>query len=142
MIGASPQHLPATQFLDGEIAELLLYDRVLKPAEQERTRRYLAAKYAIELRDEDAPEPRKPEPKKIVQRRHMPVIVTNPITPRTSTRTPQAADDVLRRDWLFQADNRPTLARARQEIQWARQLAQRLTTGHFKAPLPLRGEVG
>ena len=64
LIGASPQNLPATQFLDGEIAELLLYDRVLKPAEQERTRAYLAAKYAIGLRDEDAP-----EPKQIVQRR-------------------------------------------------------------------------
>ena len=64
LIGASPQHLPATQFLDGEIAELLLYDRALKPAEQERTRRYLAAKYGIELRDEDAPEPKKSKPKR------------------------------------------------------------------------------
>jgi len=129
LIGASPQHLPATQFLDGEIAELLLYDRVLKPDERKRTRRYLTRKYAIELRDEDAPKPRKPKPKKIVQRRHMPVIVENPVTPKTSTRTPQATDAALCRDWLFQADNRPTLARARQEIQWARQLAARLSQG-------------
>ncbi len=77
-------------------------------------------------RDEDTPEPKQPASNSIVQRQHMPVIVTNPITPRTSTRTPQAADDVLCRDWLFQADNRPTLARVQQEIQWARQLASRL----------------
>jgi len=142
LIGASPQNLPATQFLDGEIAELLVYDRVLNPDEQKRTQQYLATKYAIELRDEDAPKPRKPKPKKIVQRRHMPVIVENPVTPKTSTRTPDAADAALCRDWLFQADNRPTLARARQEIQWARQLAQRLAEGQLRTPLPLRGEVG
>lgn len=118
LIGASPQDLPATQFLDGEIAELLLYDRALKPDEQQRTRRYLARKYGIELRDEDAP---------IVQRPQMPVIVENPVTPRTSARTPEAADIALCRDWLFQTDNRPTLARAQQEIQWARQLAARLS---------------
>ncbi len=142
LIGASPQNLPATQFLDGEIAELLVYDRVLNPDEQKRTQQYLATKYAIELRDEDAPKPRKPKPKKIVQRRHMPVIVENPVTPKTSTRTPDAADAALCRDWLFQADNRPTLARARQEIQWARQLAQRLAEGQLRTPLPLRGEAG
>ena len=129
LIGASPQHLPATQFLDGEIAELLLYDRVLKRAEQERTRGYLATKYGVELKDEDTPEPKRRRPNKIAQRRYMPVIVKKAVTPKTSTRPPQAADAALCRDWLFQADNRPTLARARREIQWARQLAARLSQG-------------
>ena len=120
LIGAGTNSVAGVQFLDGEIAELLLYDRVLKPDERKRTRRYLTAKY--ELAEEGAP-----EQMLIIQRHHLPVIVENPVTPKTSTRPPQATDAVLRRDWLFQADNRPTLARVQQEIQWARQLASRLS---------------
>jgi len=32
----------------------------------------------------------------------------------------------LRKDWFHQADNRPTQLRTRQEIEWARQLAERM----------------
>ncbi len=32
----------------------------------------------------------------------------------------------LRKDWFHQADNRPTQRRTRQEIKWARQLAERM----------------
>ncbi|NQT36242.1 MAG: hypothetical protein HQ581_02070 [Planctomycetes bacterium] len=122
LIGAGAQAPAGSQFLDGDIAELLLYNRALKPGEQEKTRRYLVEKYGIELTEEDAP-----EQMVIIERSHMPVIVENPVTPKTSTRTPESADAVLVRDWMFQADNRPTRARAQQEIQWARQLASRLS---------------
>lgn len=121
LIGASPQNLPATQFLDGEIAELLLYDRVLEPEELRQTRQYLTAKYALTEGVQ--------EQMVILHRTHLPVIVEDPATPETSTRTAEAADAALCRDWMFQTDDRPTLARARQEIQWARELAARLSQG-------------
>jgi hypothetical protein len=120
LIGAGTHTIVGAQFLDGEIAELLLYDHVLTPDELKRTRQYLTAKY--ELTEEDVP-----EQMVILQRRHLPVIVENPVTPETLTRKPEATDTVLRRDWLFQAGNRPTLARATQELQWTRQLAARLS---------------
>lgn len=46
--------------------------------------------------------------------------------PETRRLTPQEARAVLRRDWLFQADDKPTIERAIQEIGWARQLAGRI----------------
>ncbi|HYW81236.1 MAG TPA: hypothetical protein VE890_16755, partial [Thermoguttaceae bacterium] len=49
-----------------------------------------------------------------------------PTEPETRDLTAEEARNVLHRDWLFQADHRPTLARALQEIEWARQLAARL----------------
>jgi len=41
----------------------------------------------------------------------------------------------LERDWVFQAENRPTVKRARQEIAWARELADRLAKGAEKPDL-------
>jgi len=38
----------------------------------------------------------------------------------------KAADNLLQTDWLFQADNNPTLKRIGQEIVWARELAKRI----------------
>jgi len=37
-----------------------------------------------------------------------------------------AADNLLEVDWLFQADNNPTIARTAREIGWARDLAKRI----------------
>ena len=56
----------------------------------------------------------------------LPVVVENVGTPQTRTLTPEEADAVLERDWLFQADECPTIGRARREIRWARELAARL----------------
>ncbi|NQT37924.1 MAG: PD40 domain-containing protein, partial [Planctomycetes bacterium] len=50
-----------------------------------------------------------------------------PVTPETRDLTPAEARDALHRDWLFQADGKPTVARALQEIGWARELAARQT---------------
>jgi len=56
----------------------------------------------------------------------LPVAVQDPATPETCTRTPDEAAALLRRDWLFQAMGESLLARTRQEIRWARELADRL----------------
>lgn len=50
-----------------------------------------------------------------------------PVEPPTRSLNADEADQTLVRDWLFQADNRPTAARVGQEIGWARQLADRLS---------------
>jgi len=121
LIGASPQVRPAVQFLEGDIAEVLIYRRALSSQEQERTRRYLAAKYAIEMRPADET----PE-MVVIERGTLPVAIENPSTPRTRTLSTAEADGVLRRDWLFQAGGSPTLQRAANEIRWARELAARL----------------
>lgn len=47
-------------------------------------------------------------------------------TPPTRTLTADEAELTLQRDWLFQAQGEPLLARAALEIGWARALAQRL----------------
>ncbi|NQT15213.1 MAG: hypothetical protein HQ582_20825 [Planctomycetes bacterium] len=49
-----------------------------------------------------------------------------PSTPETRSLTSEEAEKVLLRDWLHQADRRPTVARALQEIGWARELAARI----------------
>ncbi len=46
--------------------------------------------------------------------------------PPTRDLTAEEARDALHADWLFQADGRPTVERCRQEIGWARELAERL----------------
>ena len=53
-----------------------------------------------------------------------------PTEPPTRTISPEEADNVLVRDWLFQVDNRPTEMRIAQEIEWTRALAARIA----KAP--------
>ena len=50
-----------------------------------------------------------------------------PVEPPTRSLNAEEANQALVRDWLFQADNRPTAARVGQEIGWARQLADRLS---------------
>jgi len=54
-------------------------------------------------------------------------------TPETRDLTPQEADRVLKRDWLFQAMGEPLLDRAGKEIAWARELAGRLSR-HPRTP--------
>jgi hypothetical protein len=51
-----------------------------------------------------------------------------PATPETRTLTAQETRDTLRRDWLFQADDNPSPERIRNEIQWAREMAERIQT--------------
>ena len=65
----------------------------------------------------------------------LPVTHKSPRTPETKPLTPQQADAVMRRDWLFQAMGQPLAKRAEREIAWARQLAGRLTGGKPKVIL-------
>ena len=57
---------------------------------------------------------------------YLPYHVDNPTTPETRTLTPEEAEVVLERDWLFQAMGQPLAERVRKEIGWARELAARL----------------
>jgi hypothetical protein len=80
----------ASQFLEGDLAEILIYRRPLNAREREQTRRYLVDKYSLPLtQDEPGASP-------------------------------------LVSDWLFQAREHRLAERARQEIDWARELAARL----------------
>ncbi|KPK48024.1 MAG: hypothetical protein AMK72_07610, partial [Planctomycetes bacterium SM23_25] len=79
-----------SQYLEGQIAEILLYRTALSDKERQRTRKYLLSKYGL------------------------------PVVQAAGRPSPLVAD------WLFQAEGRPLLERARQEITWARQLASRL----------------
>jgi hypothetical protein len=49
-----------------------------------------------------------------------------PSTPVTRNLTSDEAKDVLRRDWLHQVDGKPHHARVKDEIRWARELAERI----------------
>jgi hypothetical protein len=49
-----------------------------------------------------------------------------PATPATRDRTPAEARAVIEKDWLFQAGGKPTIARAVEEIGYARALLNRL----------------
>ncbi|MFA6563246.1 MAG: LamG-like jellyroll fold domain-containing protein [Verrucomicrobiia bacterium] len=49
-----------------------------------------------------------------------------PQTPETRSLTAAEARAALERDWLFQADGKPTAQRVRDEIKWTRELAARL----------------
>lgn len=49
-----------------------------------------------------------------------------PHTPVTRDHAPGQAQELLQRDWLFQADGNPTPGRIREEIGWTRQLAERI----------------
>ncbi len=57
---------------------------------------------------------------------HAPAGPAKAEEPETRDLTPQEAEEVLRRDWIFQADGKPSVERALQEINWARELAARL----------------
>ncbi|MBN2293842.1 MAG: hypothetical protein JXM70_15545 [Pirellulales bacterium] len=53
-----------------------------------------------------------------------------PSTPPTRDLSDDEARVALERDWLHQADLKPTPERIRNEIAWTRQLAQRISGGH------------
>jgi len=53
-----------------------------------------------------------------------------PETPETRDLTAEEATAALRRDWLFQADGRPTKDRIISEIGWAKEMAERIETDH------------
>ena len=53
-----------------------------------------------------------------------------PRTPETRTLTAEEASQAMEQDWLFQAMGEPLAERAAKEIDWARQLAERLSRGH------------
>jgi len=53
-----------------------------------------------------------------------------PYTPPTRTRSAAEAEELLRRDWLHQADGRPTAQRTLQEIDWTQSLAARIASEH------------
>jgi len=57
---------------------------------------------------------------------HAPAGPSEPTEPETRDLAPEEAQAALRRDWLFQADGKPSVERTLQEIGWARQLAARL----------------
>ena len=55
------------------------------------------------------------------------------ITPETPQTQPLSADEAqqtLKQDWLFQAGDNPNAARVTDEIDWARQLAERIQAEH------------
>ena len=52
-----------------------------------------------------------------------------PATPETRDLTAAEAQEALEGDWLHQADKNPTPERIQSEIDWARQLAARITAG-------------
>ena len=56
-----------------------------------------------------------------------------PETPPTRNLSAAEAQETLERDWLHQADGKPTLDRIKSEIQWARQLAARVAAGFPEA---------
>lgn len=53
-----------------------------------------------------------------------------PETPQTRSLTAEEAREMLRRDWLHQADQNPTPERIKAEIGWTRQLAARIAAVH------------
>lgn len=61
--------------------------------------------------------------------------VDNPVTPPTRSLSPAQARQALVDDWLYQAEGWPLALRARQEIVWARALADRLESQHAQLSL-------
>ena len=57
---------------------------------------------------------------------YLPYRYEDPVTPPTRTLDAQEAEELLQRDWLFQAEAKPLAERTAEEIGWARQLAVRL----------------
>jgi len=68
--------------------------------------------------------------RRIVRRpvEHEPVApYVKPYTPPTRDYSASEAREMIRRDWLYQADGSVTAKRTRQEIGWARDVAERIT---------------
>ncbi|MBN2269735.1 MAG: hypothetical protein JXN61_03920 [Sedimentisphaerales bacterium] len=70
---------------------------------------------------------------------HPPAPYVEPTEPQTRTLTEPEAAALLETDWLFQADNRPTIKRISDEIFWARKLSARLT--EESDPLNLKSDL-
>ncbi|MDR0390505.1 MAG: hypothetical protein LBH59_01255, partial [Planctomycetaceae bacterium] len=49
-----------------------------------------------------------------------------PSTPPVKNKTAEEAQKIIEAEWLFQCDNKPTIERISQEINWARKLADRI----------------
>jgi len=64
-----------------------------------------------------------------------------PSTPKTRNLTAAEAQSALQRDWLHQAGNKPTAARIKSEISWARQLAARIKA-EFRGRADFAKELG
>ena len=58
-----------------------------------------------------------------------------PSTPETQAWTAAQADVMLQKDWLYQANRKPTLERIRMEINWAKELANRIDPNGFTKDL-------
>ena len=69
---------------------------------------------------------------------HPPAPLAEPNEPPTETIAQDEAVAVLETDWLFQADNEPTLERVSDEIRWSRELAARLATDSRDSALEAR----
>ena len=75
------------------------------------------------------------EPASRVSIPHSPAPHVEPNEPTTRTLTREQSRAVLESDWLFQAEDKPTAKRIRDEILWARQLASRLAGDRLKPDL-------
>ena len=53
-----------------------------------------------------------------------------PETPPVRRRSAAEARTLLEKDWLHQADGKPTIERVREEIRWTRELAERVVAAH------------
>jgi hypothetical protein len=60
---------------------------------------------------------------------HQPAPHVEPVEPVTRTLSEAEADALLESDWLFQANDQPTMRRIQDEIRWARELAWRFANG-------------
>jgi hypothetical protein len=121
LIGAGPQSTPPCEYLQGDIAEILLYGEALDSAERRQTRQYLAAKYGVALTDDNAAD------NATVEQR-LPMTAED-ATPETRTLSPQEARTVLERDWLHQAAGQPLRERTATEIRRTRELSARIEHG-------------
>jgi hypothetical protein len=134
LIGAGPQTTPPCEFLQGEIAEILLYDRALDQDQRRQACQYLAGKYGLALAgDGRADMVNRCPPNQVIENGYLPITVENPTTPDTRTLTVEEAAGALERDWLLQADGQALADCAAREVAWARELAARLAKNP-KAP--------
>jgi hypothetical protein len=70
---------------------------------------------------------------------HPPAPYVKPDEPVTKTLPQAEAAALLESDWLFEADDTPTIERIRDEIRWARELASRLARN--ATPPDLKSEL-
>jgi hypothetical protein len=64
-----------------------------------------------------------------------------PKTPETKNRTEEEAQKIIENDWLFQCDEKPTIAKSLDEINYARKLADRINKNAFKDELQKLDEL-